>query len=96
MKAFTLMAGNSNIKRIKRGIAMGLKKDVTAGTYEGDTIPKATKWVYSVSGMFRDALYALVSGFLTNYIMYSGVLGHRRGCTTTLKSPSSMLSLSFS
>jgi Na+/melibiose symporter-like transporter len=53
---------------------MGFKKDLTAGTYEGDDIPKTTKWVYSVSGMFRDALYALVSGFLTNYIMYSGVL----------------------
>lgn len=49
-------------------------KDLTAGTYEGNDIPKRTKWVYSVSGMFRDALYALVSGFLTNYIMYSGVL----------------------
>lgn len=49
-------------------------KDLTAGTYEGNDIPKPTKWVYSVSGMFRDALYALVSGFLTNYIMYSGVL----------------------
>jgi Na+/melibiose symporter-like transporter len=53
---------------------MAIKKDLTAGTYDGDTIPKTTKWVYSVSGMFRDALYALVSGFLTNYIMYSGVL----------------------
>lgn len=50
------------------------KRDLTAGTYEGDVIPKKTKWVYSVSGMFRDALYAIVSGFLTNYIMYSGVL----------------------
>lgn len=49
-------------------------KDLTAGTYEGNDIPKPTKWVYSVSGTFRDALYALVSGFLTNYIMYSGVL----------------------
>jgi Na+/melibiose symporter-like transporter len=53
---------------------MAFKKDLTAGTYEGDDIPKTTKWVYSVSGMFRDALYALVSGFLLNYIMYSGVL----------------------
>lgn len=53
---------------------MAFKKDLTAGTYEGDDIPKTTKWVYSVSGLFRDALYALVSGFLLNYIMYSGVL----------------------
>jgi Na+/melibiose symporter-like transporter len=53
---------------------LDFSKDVTAGTYDGNDIPKTTKWVYSVSGMFRDALYALVSGFLTNYIMYSGVL----------------------
>jgi Na+/melibiose symporter-like transporter len=53
---------------------LDFSKDVTAGTYDGNDIPKRTKWVYSVSGMFRDALYALVSGFLTNYIMYSGVL----------------------
>lgn len=44
-------------------------------TYEGNDIPKTTKWVYSVSAMFRDACYALVSGFLLTYIMYSGVLG---------------------
>jgi len=53
---------------------LNFSKDLTAGTYEGNDIPKPTKWVYSVSGLFRDALYALVSGFLTNYIMYSGVL----------------------
>jgi Na+/melibiose symporter-like transporter len=52
----------------------GENLDLTAGTYVGNDIPKKTKWVYSVSGMFRDALYALVSGFLMNYIMYSGVL----------------------
>lgn len=50
-------------------------RDLTAGTYEGEEVPKLTKWVYSVSGMFRDAAYALVSGFLLTYIMYSGVLG---------------------
>jgi melibiose permease/lactose/raffinose/galactose permease len=54
---------------------MKLKKDLTAGTYEGEEVPKLTKWVYSVSGMFRDACYSLVSGFLLTYIMYSGVLG---------------------
>jgi hypothetical protein len=63
---------------------MGFKKDLTAGTYEGDDIPKTTKWVYSVSGMFRDALYALVSGFLTNYIMYSGVLEYECRMNITL------------
>src|SRR5574344_1218296 len=42
--------------------------------YTGNEIPKRTKWVFSISGMFRDACYALVSGFLMNYIMYSGVL----------------------
>lgn len=51
------------------------KKDLTLGTYEGEQVPKLTKWVYSVSGMFRDACYTLVSGFLLTYIMYSGVLG---------------------
>ena len=52
-----------------------MAKDFTAGTYEGEQVPKTTKWVYSVSGMFRDACYTLVSGFLTTYIMYSGLLG---------------------
>lgn len=50
------------------------KSDVTAGTYEGEKVPAPTKWVFSVAGLFRDALYALVSGFLLTYIMYSGVL----------------------
>jgi Na+/melibiose symporter-like transporter len=43
-------------------------------TYEGNMIPKPTKWVYSTAAIFRDACYALVSGFLMAYIMYSGVL----------------------
>lgn len=49
--------------------------DLTSGTYVGNDIPKVTKWVYSVSAMFRDACYALVSNFLMTYLMYSGVLG---------------------
>jgi len=52
-----------------------LQRDLTSGTYVGEEVPKRTKWVYSVSGMFRDACYSLVSGFLLTYIMYSGVLG---------------------
>lgn len=51
-----------------------MRRGITAGYYEGNTIPKPTKWTYSVSALFRDACYTLVSAFLTNYIMYSGVL----------------------
>jgi len=50
------------------------KGDLTAGTFEGEKVPGPTKWVFSSAGLFRDALYALVSGFLMTYIMYSGVL----------------------
>ena len=44
-------------------------------TYEGDEIPKRTKWIFSSAGAFRDAAYQLVSSFLLTFMMYSGVLG---------------------
>jgi Na+/melibiose symporter-like transporter len=43
-------------------------------TFEGDKIPKRTKWIYSVSAVGRDACYALVSLFLLTFIQFSGVL----------------------
>ena len=33
-------------------------------TYEGNKVPKLTKWLYPLSGIFRDACYALVGSFL--------------------------------
>lgn len=42
--------------------------------YSGDKIPPLTKWIYSIASIFRDASYALVSAFMLNYMMYSGVL----------------------
>ena len=42
--------------------------------YDGDLVPKTTKWVFSIAGMFRDACYSLVSAFMLTYMMYSGVL----------------------
>ena len=43
--------------------------------YTGDKIPGPTKWIYSIASMFRDASYSLVSAFMLNFLMYSGVLG---------------------
>ena len=43
-------------------------------TFDGQVIPKKTKWIYSVSATGRDAAYALVSMFLLTYIQYSGIL----------------------
>lgn len=49
-------------------------RDLTAGTYVGDIVPKKTKFIYSWSGIFRDACYALVGTFLLQYTMLAGVL----------------------
>lgn len=43
-------------------------------TYEGNKVPKLTKWLYPLSGIFRDACYALVGSFLLQYAINSGVL----------------------
>lgn len=43
-------------------------------TYEGNKVPKLTKWLYPLSGIFRDACYALVGSFLLQYALNSGVL----------------------
>jgi Na+/melibiose symporter-like transporter len=47
---------------------------LTAGTYEGNKIPKTTAWIYSMSGIFRDACYALISGSFLNYAKTAGLL----------------------
>lgn len=41
-------------------------------TYNGQTIPRRTKWTYSISGGFRDASYALISTLLLIFINESG------------------------
>ena len=43
-------------------------------TYEGNKVPKLTKWLYPLTGIFRDACYALVGSFLLQYALNSGVL----------------------
>ena len=43
-------------------------------TYEGNKIPKLTKWLFPLSGIFGDACYALVGSFLLQYAINSGVL----------------------
>ena len=43
-------------------------------TYEGNKVPKLTKWLFPFSGIFRDACYALVGSFLLQYAINSGVL----------------------
>ncbi len=46
-----------------------------AQTYEGDVIPKRTKWIFSIAAAFRDGSYQLISSFLLTFMMYAGVLG---------------------
>lgn len=38
-------------------------------TFEGE-VPKLTKWLYTSSGMFRDALFQFVSMFLLTFVQY--------------------------
>ena len=42
-------------------------------TFEGDNVPKTTKWLYCSSGMFRDLLYQFVSMFLLMFAQYCGI-----------------------
>ncbi len=43
-------------------------------TFEGE-VPKATKWLYTSSGMFRDACYQFVSMFLLTFVQFCGLGG---------------------
>ena len=43
-------------------------------TFDGNNVPKKTKWLYSIVAIGRDAAYALVSLFLLTFIQYSGIL----------------------
>ena len=43
-------------------------------TFEGNKVPRLTKFFYPFSGIFRDACYALVGSFLLQYSLTSGVL----------------------
>ena len=47
---------------------------MVAKAYTGNKVPKFTRWFYPISGIFRDACYALVGSFLLQYAMTSGVL----------------------
>lgn len=39
-------------------------------TFEGDKVPGLTKWLYTSSGMFRDAAYQFVSLFLLSFVQF--------------------------
>lgn len=43
-------------------------------SYSGEIIPKRTKWIYTTSGLGRDAVYAMVSVFLITFITKAGYL----------------------
>ncbi|MBR0294832.1 MAG: MFS transporter [Bacilli bacterium] len=43
-------------------------------TFEGNTVPKATRLIFPWSGIFRDACYALIGTFLMQYAITAGVL----------------------
>lgn len=43
-------------------------------TFEGD-VPKLTKWLYTSSGMFRDACYQFVSMFLLTFVQFCALGG---------------------
>ena len=49
-------------------------KNMVAKAYTGNKVPKFTRWFYPLSGIFRDACYALVGSFLLQYAITSGVL----------------------
>ena len=42
-------------------------------TFEGENVPKLTKWLYCSSGMFRDLCYQFVSMFLLMFAQYCGI-----------------------
>ena len=44
-------------------------------TFEGENVPKLTKWLFCSSGMFRDLCYQFVSMFLLMYAQYCGIGG---------------------
>lgn len=45
-------------------------------TYNGDIVPRKTKWIFCSVSLARDAAYSLISAFLLTYITFSGVLTH--------------------
>lgn len=51
-------------------------KNMVAKAYTGNKVPKFTRWFYPISGIFRDACYALVGSFLLQYAITSGVLSN--------------------
>ena len=57
---------------------MGISNKV-AKAYTGNKVPKFTRWFYPISGIFRDACYALVGSFLLQYALTSGVLSSDSG-----------------
>lgn len=51
-----------------------LSEKMKDSTFEGNRVPRLTKFLYPFTGIFRDACYALVGSFLLTYAMTTGVL----------------------
>jgi len=43
-------------------------------TYKGEIVPKKTKWIFSLSGIGREAIFLLVGTFLLTYLLEGGIL----------------------
>src|SRR5574344_32364 len=50
------------------------KHNFGAGEFKGEKPPRRTEWIYSMSGIFRDACFALVSYNFLNYAKTAGLL----------------------
>ena len=55
-------------------MAGNMKNRLSNSTFDGNKVPRLTKFLYPFSGIFRDACYALVGSFLLTYAMTTGVL----------------------
>ena len=52
-----------------------MKLSLANRTFEGE-VPKLTKWLYTSSGMFRDAAYQFVSMFLLTFVQFCALGGN--------------------
>ena len=52
-----------------------MKLNLANRTFEGE-VPRLTKWLYTSSGMFRDAAYQFVSMFLLTFVQFCALGGN--------------------
>ena len=58
----------------KKGSFFSRLFDGASKTYEGDIIPRRTRIIYPISGLGRDAVYAIVTTFLLIFVQEAGYL----------------------